>query len=77
MRWLRPWAGYLGWALVFLWGSALRREGEEVRGWESVSILQEFFVSVKKIFRLGGRLATRLSFFEVLRRSANCIYHVN
>ena len=29
------------------------------------AVFQEFFASIEKIFLLGGRLGTRLSFYEV------------
>ena len=41
--------------LVSMWNSAQRL----------VSVFQEFFASIKKILSLGGRLCTRLSFYEV------------
>ena len=34
-----------------------------------ISIFQEFFASINKIFILAGRLGTRLSFYEVCRLS--------
>ena len=34
-----------------------------------ISIFQEFFASIDKMFNLGGRLGTRLSFYEVFRFS--------
>ena len=48
-----------------------------------ISVFQEFFTSLNKIFILAGRLGTRILFFEVLRllscsatRQATRIYHV-
>ena len=34
---------------------------------QSFSIFHEFFASIDKIFILGGKLMTRLQFYEVLR----------
>ena len=52
---------YTSQTLVFMWNSALRGS--------SISIFQDFFTSIDKMFFLEGRLCTRLSFSEVLKFS--------
>ena len=47
--------------LVFMRNSALRKS--------LISVFQEFFASINKIFILVERLGTRLLFYEVLRIS--------
>ena len=52
---------YLRLTLVFMWNSALRES--------LLSVFQEFFASINKIFILVGGLGARLSFYRVLRFS--------
>ena len=54
LRWL---AGYLGLALVFLWG------GAQWGGGRVVSVFWEFFASSGGAFILAGGLDTGLSFY--------------
>ena len=58
---LESFAGYLGLALVFVWGSALPGG--------LIYVFQVFLAIIGGIFILGGELGTRLSFYEVLRLS--------
>ena len=43
--------------LVFMWNSALQKS--------LISVFQEFFACINKIYILAGRLGTRLSFYEI------------
>ena len=62
---LQQFAGYLGLTLLFMWDSALR-EG-------LLSVFQEIFASVNKIFILAGGLAAGLLFYGIFRVSWYCL----
>ena len=54
---LQSFTKYLRLTLVFMWNGAQAKS--------IISIFQEIFAGVKKIYILAGRLGTRLSFYEV------------
>ena len=56
---LQPWTNYLRQTLFFMRNTALRDS--------SISIFQQFFGSIGKIFIFGVGLGTRLYFNKVLR----------
>ena len=53
LLWLRPVAGYLGLAVVFVWVGTLQRG--------LVSVFQGFFASIDKILSLAGGLGARVA----------------
>ena len=55
---LQPFAKYLRLTLISMWNSALQEKF-------LISVFQEFFTSIDKIFILAGRLGTRLSCYKV------------
>ena len=55
-EWLQSFTEYLRLTLVFMY-SSLREK--------LISVFQEFFASITKIFILAGGLGTRLSFYGV------------
>ena len=54
---LQSFTKYLRQTLVFMWNGAQAKS--------IISIFQEIFASIKKIYILAGRLGTRISFYEV------------
>ena len=48
-----------------VWGKLEAKKMFVRFGKSSISVFQEFFASINKIFILGGGLGTRLSFYEV------------